>query len=393
MPQIGVTRVGEVTHLDRNGIPNFVAVRPRDMDPGISYYNGKGSTRAQARASAMMEAIERYSGEVCDLTVIRGSYRQMRRNALAVDPRQLLVPQVRPYRADMPLEWVLGFELLSSRPVFVPRNAVVCPYRPGPGSVELFYASTNGLASGNTLAEALSHGLCEVNERDALSLAHAGMELRPAVGRLLAGLARATPRGRAPTATPLIEQEDLPTRASCLVGKLRRAGLQIFLRDVTSDTGIPAIDCTLVERTGHEQYVCHGGFGSHPDARVALTRALTEAAQSRVGCIQGGREDLPEFADLGSRRIDPEALFGSPRRVRFAQVASRHHDDVADDVRWILQRLRRAGFKQIVAVDLTRPELQIPVVRVVVPGAEAWTVFHLHTGRGVIGRRVARRLA
>src|SRR5580704_19745048 len=76
MRQIGVTRIGEVTPLDRTGIPNFVAVRPLDRGPGISYYNGKGSTRGAAKAGAMMEAIERYSGERCDLPVTYASYRQ-----------------------------------------------------------------------------------------------------------------------------------------------------------------------------------------------------------------------------------------------------------------------------------------------------------------------------
>ena len=56
---IGVTKVSDITDLDRVGMPNFMTVRPRDLGPGLSYYNGKGRTRADAHAGALMEAVER----------------------------------------------------------------------------------------------------------------------------------------------------------------------------------------------------------------------------------------------------------------------------------------------------------------------------------------------
>jgi hypothetical protein len=86
MDKIGVTRIADVTGLDRPGIPNFVAVRPRDRAPGISYYNGKGSNRQQAKAGAMMEAIERYSGELWDRPVCRASFAELSSVAPVVDP-------------------------------------------------------------------------------------------------------------------------------------------------------------------------------------------------------------------------------------------------------------------------------------------------------------------
>src|SRR5882724_8834178 len=85
MPIVGVTRIAEVTGLDHVGIPNFVSVRPRDVH-GISYYNGKGTTRFSAKAGAMMEAIERYSGERCDLKVFYCTLAEMRRKGPAIDP-------------------------------------------------------------------------------------------------------------------------------------------------------------------------------------------------------------------------------------------------------------------------------------------------------------------
>src|SRR4051794_26456549 len=75
---VGVTKVADLTDLDRIGIPNFMTVRPHDAGPGISYYNGKGRTRAEAHAGALMEAIERHAGESYDGRILRSSHRNLR---------------------------------------------------------------------------------------------------------------------------------------------------------------------------------------------------------------------------------------------------------------------------------------------------------------------------
>ena len=94
---IGVTKVADVTDLDRVGIPNFMTVRPHDRGPGISYYNGKGTTRADAYAGAMMEAIERHTGECYDGPVIDASHYNLRRQNACVDPLEFHVSIVRNY--------------------------------------------------------------------------------------------------------------------------------------------------------------------------------------------------------------------------------------------------------------------------------------------------------
>ena len=96
----------------------------------------------------------------------------------------------------------------------------------------------------------------------------------------------------------------LPRRAAALVRKLQRAGLKVQLQNLTSAIGIPTIACTITDPQGPPTAVnTYTGCGTHPDARIALTRALTEAAQSRLTCIQGGREDLPDFVPpAGTRR-------------------------------------------------------------------------------------------
>src|SRR6187431_1572279 len=104
---IGVTKVADVTDLDRVGIPNFLTVRPHDLGPGISYYNGKGTTRAAAHAGALMEAVERYEGRV-----ITTSHYNLRSEHPCIDPLEIHVPMIRKYSEHLMLEWALGFDLM-----------------------------------------------------------------------------------------------------------------------------------------------------------------------------------------------------------------------------------------------------------------------------------------
>ncbi len=135
LKQAGITRIADVTHLDRVGIPNFISVRPLDLDPGISYYNGKGTTRDDAHAGAIMEGIERHAGEYCTYEVVVGSFNELRKHTPCVKPDEIIVPATTEYSDEMLIEWVCGYDLIQSRRTFVPLNAVICPYAPKTGPV------------------------------------------------------------------------------------------------------------------------------------------------------------------------------------------------------------------------------------------------------------------
>jgi ribosomal protein S12 methylthiotransferase accessory factor len=124
------------------------------------------------------------------------------------------------------------------------------------------------------------------------------------------------------------------------------------------------------------------GAGCHVERGIALSRALTEAAQVRLTHITGIRDDI--FVDDYEDRPDATAgglLLDASAALRpgrdFRQIPTFVSDDVALDVDWLLGRLRAAGFPSVMVVDLTRPEFGIPVVRVVVPGLEG---FSSHPG-------------
>ncbi len=125
---------------------------------------------------------------------------------------------------------------------------------------------------------------------------------------------------------------------------------------------------------------------------MAAVRALTESAQSRCGCIQGGREDLPDFAAGPPPLLDPDEVFGRGPVQSFRDLPTVEHRRVDEDVAWLIGRLSSAGFQHAVVVELTRLDLGFPVVRVVVPRAETWAAFHLHSRRGTLGPRALRQL-
>ena len=204
---------------------------------------------------------------------------------------------------------MLGYDLIADRPRYVPLNAVVTPYRPSRASSP-WDSSTNGLASGNTREEAICQALCEVIERDAMAVYCVNCRLRGGVNTILEGLGVSVKPAES-SSYPVIDPGTLPRRPARLLTRLRRAGLGVYVHDITSDVRVATIHCTLAEPLGGGRHAIHGGYGCHPDARVAVTRALTEAAQSRCACIQGGREDLPLFAGESPPHLNPEEVFGA----------------------------------------------------------------------------------
>lgn len=390
-----MTRVADVTGLDRTGIPNFTTVRPREAVPGISYFNGKGLTASAAKAGALMEAVERHTGERCDLPVVCRTRDEISEYGATVDPRTIVAPLVREYEDRTTLEWVEGYDLMSKQPMFVPLNVVVCPYTPADAAAKIFYSHTNGLASGNTIEEAICHAICEVVERDALSIADTIDALAPAVRQLCLRGETENPvnRKRAPAnLSRRVALDTLPPIATGVVRKMEQAGLRVSLRDVSAAIGIATLECTCIGEGPNGGQVAHGGCGSHPDARVAVTRALTEAAQSRVAHIQGGREDLPdiirETVPSGPRGAEVEKDSYS-----FATIPTVENANIDDDIRYLLNRLSDAKFEQVVVVDLTQAELGVPVVRAVIPQAETWSLFCHHGTRATLGERASRALS
>jgi YcaO-like protein with predicted kinase domain len=178
--------------------------------------------------------------------------------------------------------------------------------------------------------------------------------------------------GRARTRIDLstIDDED----CTLVLAQLERADFAVAVWDATTDVGIPSFYCLITDRR-HKHAHSGAGAGAHPARAVALLRALTEAIQVRTTYITGSRDDLrpdeftPPAIAQKLRRAQALMSDGAARR-NFREVPTYESRTCAQDLAWMLDRLRAVGIGEVMAIDLTRPEIGVPVARVVIPGLE-----------------------
>ena len=357
MPRAGITRVADITELDRIGVPVFSSIRPGAKEGAISIYNGKGASKEQAKVSAIMEAMERCSAEPrADDRYRRDMMDNMLSSENALDPRTLILPPLMNMHVlQQPIAWVKGFDLMEGEEIWVPACAVYHPYV-AVNDLQLFRSNTNGLASGNNMEEAVLHAMCEVVERDAWSICEA----------------RRKPR------QDILVGDDCPV-VSELLEKFSSQGVEVHLKDLTSDVGIPTIAAAADDVRMKDPALLNLGVGTHLSARVAAIRALTEVAQSRCTQIHGAREDTTK-ADL-NRTVGYEKMkklnsmyFSSSEGTGIADFPEQDTKDLLEDIELVLARLDSIGADKVIAVDLTRPDLNVPVVRMIVPGMEIYAM-------------------
>jgi YcaO-like protein with predicted kinase domain len=352
---MGITRIGNITGLDHIGIPVAVSIRPRSRSVAVSL--GKGLTLAQAKVSALMEGVENFHAEDLAGRCHWASPQTMAASGDAVDPRQLCRTEV-PLDNAAPIPWIEGYDLLRDAPCWVPAAVVHTDYVMPLGGSEYFQVGSNGLASGNHLLEALSAGICEVVERDAVSLWRSKrLSARAAHWLQLAG----------------VDDADCRT----LLERFECAGMAVRLWSATTEIGVPVFICDIRPLADADTPVRRRfrGAACHPDPAIALAGAMTEAAQVRLTYISGSRNDLaaadyddPATADFTEALLDVFCQQATPRS--FADEPGCAETDLACVVRWELERLRAAGVTRVIAVDLTQAAFGIPVLRVVIPGLE-----------------------
>jgi ribosomal protein S12 methylthiotransferase accessory factor len=392
MSRIGVTRVSDSTGLDVLGIPVFSAIRPTDAGmSGISVYNGKGLTKSESRAGAMMEAVERYCGEFWSNTSYSGTLAEMKAQfstGLLFDPEIMNLQQNHPYDTQMSLEWGKCWDLISNQEIMVPLNFIICPYYGAAAGT--WYSSSNGLASGNTLEEAICHALAELIERDAYTMAMVRAQLAPRFRSFVDCVSQDQPfPDRIPpdrSMFPLIDLHTLPLPVKRLVKRVQQHGAKIWLRNITSDFGIPSFVASIQETGPHGRELAAGGFGCHPNAVVAAIRAITEAAQGRIVQIQGVREDATRIGEYaGGDRVlwcnnDGEI-------VAFDSIKTYEHKDILDDILLMLNNLKEGGISKVIVADLSISDIPAAVVRLIIPELEAWMLTDFAADKCNLGSR------
>jgi len=323
---------------------------------------GKGSTAEQGEASALMEAIERYSG------IFQGDEIRTKRrftdfpSGEAIPPNKVLLfsdPQLREGRAptaasdeqeaipalfdrSAEIEWSPVWSLRDARFKYLPTSLLYFFYR-GPAA---FAADSNGCAAGNTLEEAIVQGFLELVERDAYAIWWYNRLQRPELD--------------------LGQFDDSYVRD--LRNQLAETGRRLWVLDVTSDLGIPTfVAVTHWMQNGQENI--EFGSGAHFDTRIALLRALTEVNQFlSLGLMGGGTGEKSSLDGTTPLRLqDHPYLTPSGNGVVRSDLGSKFgHLDTREQVTACVSLVKQAGLDFLV-LNQTRPDIEVPVVRVIVP--------------------------
>jgi ribosomal protein S12 methylthiotransferase accessory factor len=341
--QVGVTRVADITWLDDSGIPVVQAIRPTSKNLCVS--SGKGLTPMLAKVSAVMEAIELYHGENVDIASERASVTEMRGH-IDYDPLRLDHPNPSLLNAETVLSWIPAVQLDNGAATFAPYEFVnLDATGTDRWDPPLLLPSGKGLASGNSLAEATLHALCELVEGDGVD-----------------NLYR-TPRSQ----WRCIDIFSVDGEAASLIDRLHRTGNVVTVLDVTSDVGVP---CFYAVVWSHAFPTEAQGAGCHPDRDVALCRAITEAVQQRLAIINGTRDSLRgetwKLLERGSASIYQPP--GSGKYFPLASISNSFTGDLTADTAKVVASVMAHTRQAPLAVELTRNDMQIPVVKVIAPG-------------------------
>ena len=313
----------------------------------------------------MMEGFERYSAEkqdtdetvIAGLNEIEGKY---------IDPISLNLPKdfSKDLLDTMNLEWSISKDLISGENYYIPSNAIYHPYVPENNVQSLFKGNTNGLASGNILEEAILHGIFEVIERDAWSI----FEL--------------THKNSKQIDLESIDSENI----NQVLNKYHENGINIKLMDLTADVGVPTIAASADDTVLKDAGLLSLGIGTHLNPEIAVLRALTEVAQSRATQIQGAREDTvrADFARKAGyermKRINKCYFEDEEDKISFRDIEDKSTNSITQDIEIVKDELMKNGLDKILYTDLTRPELGVSVVRIVIPTMELYSIDNTRAG-------------
>ncbi|OBK53545.1 YcaO-like family protein [Mycobacterium kubicae] len=343
----GITRVADLTWLDDLGIPTVQAVRPASLTLSVS--QGKATTYRAAQVSAVMESLENWHVE--NLTPdLKATATTDLAAELTYDPADLNRPAGSLYHAGAKLDWMVATTLLTGRRTWVPWLATVVNVSVtdawGP---PMFGMDTTGLASGNSYHEATLHALYEIMERHAMATAIPGSTL-----------------------FGVPQHEAIRSDCAQLFDMVESAGSSLQIARIDAWDGFY---CFAAELTSPMMEVPFNGSGLHHDPNVALSRAITEAAQSRLTAISGAREDLPtaiyqRFARMHTYAPATRSMQAMPDADPTPWRAE-YSNNLADLLAAAATAIAARTGTEPLAVVCDFPAACVPVVKAVAPGLAA----------------------
>ncbi|ABB23744.1 TOMM precursor leader peptide-binding protein [Pelodictyon luteolum] len=352
--------------------------RLEDLKNGLrNASSGKGASEVQAKASALCEALERYSGESHGQEIrISGSYRTMlaEHGGRLIHPNAVMhyserqyaerktwngrkskfnvVPE--PLDADAEIDWTPVWSLTDNCHKYLPTKLLYFKAQAGASS-EAFYSvgCSNGNASGNTLEEAILQGFFELVERDAVAIWWYNMIRKPGVD---------------------IDSFEEPWFQE-LRSHYHSIGRELWVLDITTDLDIPAFAAFSALRNSAREEIIFG-LGCHLDPRIALQRSLAEMnqmlgladAKESDGSMRIEDQEVLSWLTNATREnqpyVTPEPTV--PLRKR-SDYTLQHSGELLADIETCRRRIEDAGMEMLV-LDQTRADIGMPVAKVIVPG-------------------------
>lgn len=360
----------EFLHSCLSGRNRAVAVNGVRELTGVQVSSGgNGASPIQAQVGALCEAVERYCGTRCgDEPVVRDSYRGL--GAIAVHPAACMLFDERQYAVraewnatcapfhhvpesfdeDAAIGWTPVWSLLTGEQRLLPTAMLYYSPQGIPQHPSLF-ADSNGSAAGSSLEEAIIYGFLELVERDAVGLWWYNR-----------------------TRHPLVDPQSFDDGwLASLPMQYRRLRREVWVLDVTSDLGIPVMAAVSrrIDKPAEDILL---GFGAHFDPRVAARRAVGEVGQMLPAVI-GARADGSGYAadphlhrwwTYATVRNQPYLRPDPLQPVRTA-ADYRYRPSWTLNLELIYRAASRAGL-DVLVLDQTRPDINMPVVKVIVPG-------------------------
>ncbi|WP_327327141.1 TOMM precursor leader peptide-binding protein [Streptomyces sp. NBC_01210] len=339
-----------------------------------SQSGGKGVTALDAKVGALCEGVERYSATMHgDEPRIRASFKELAGEAIHPNECQLyherqytdrlqwnaVQPPFQyicdPFDEKAAVDWTPVWSVTHGRHRMVPTGMLY--FAPPPAKGPCFtVADSNGNAAGSSLEDAILQGFFELVERDSVALWWYNRTSQPAV--------------------------DLDSFPDPWIDGMRAEysllKREFWVLDLTSDLGIPSM-AAISRRTDKPEEDIMFGFGCHFDPDIALRRALTEMNQLLPAVLEAPAEDDFALLDWCTRRtlanqpyLGPDPTVPAKRRTEYGYTL---RPDLLDDVHAAEQLVRAHGMELLV-LDQTRPDLELPAVKVLVPGLRHfWTRF------------------
>lgn len=348
LKKIDLDILDETIRIDngRLDIPVYVSICGRDAQAviGTKKQMGKGGSPHQAEASAVMELAERFSlfsfardsknFFIDKYQNIKGSALPFEKIAQSVHDNSSDIAGAREVFSGLPLKWTRAYNLTTDKEVLVP--------------FDWFFAVNefNGSSSGNCIEEAILQGISEVVERHVSSII-----------------------SRDRLKVPHIDLGSINDPVALeLIRKYQESGISLYASDFSLDTGIPTVGVLAYDpSTFPEKSEIVWTAGTTPGPQKSLIRALTEVAQlagdfnTNTSYEASG---LPKFKDLS----EADFVVHTDKKINISALPDLSSVNIKLEIENYVAALSRIGM-EVIIVDITNPELKVPAIYAIIPGA------------------------